>query len=720
MAAETVGPTDAPARADEATLPLGPAPAGDAGRGILRMPPSVLARLRLRPGDIVAVTATRTTHARVLPLTAGPDRFGVDATLARNVGAGWGARATVRKVDLPDLSELALTSLGATPPVARDLFLWLQDVTVTEGDRLELPRPAGLPWQLQVQTATPRGAGRVGPDTRVTLDAGANPPGYAGIAGLSAQIGAVHEMIELPLTRPEIFAHLGIDPPRGVLFTGPPGSGKTLLARAVAERTRATFFHIAGPEIVSKHYGDSEKALRDVFEAAIRKAPAVIFIDEIDAIAPKRDALSGEKQVERRIVGQLLTLLDGLASRGQVVVMAASNLPDSLDPALRRPGRFDREIAFTPPDAADRAEILRLHLAQAPLADDADPALIAERCHGYVGADLAALAGEAALAALARATTAAGGVEAVDVEALEITQRDLDAGFGRTRPSLLREAEVPAQPVRWSDLGGLDEAKAALTEAVIWPASHPALVRQLGVEPPRGILLAGPPGAGKTMLARALAGESRMNFLPVRPARLLSQFLGEAEKAVGELFRRARLSAPALLFFDELDTLAPVRGRGEAALDRVVAQLLTELDGLESNRGMTVIAATNRPEAIDPALRRPGRFDLLLNIGLPDLVARREVLTVHTRSRPLARDVDLAALAARTAGWSCAAIAAVAQGAARHALARTLSAGTRAPESAEITPEDFEKALGDAAPAVAATVHGQGDAGPAIRPSRPL
>ncbi len=689
------GPAAAPA-GPAITLPLGPAPASDAGRGILRMPPQAMVRLGLRPGDTVAVSAERTTHARVLPNLAAGEQLGADAGLVRNLGVSWGAAAEIAPARLPDLRQLTLSLDRGPAPSTDDLYLWLQDVTVTEGDRLDIPRSAGASGTLEVRQTQPTPAGRVGPDTRIGLvtEPGAEPeaPAYPGIAGLGRQIAAVHEMVELPLNRPELFERLGLDPPRGVLFTGPPGSGKTLLARAVAERTQAAFFHIAGPEIVSKHYGDSEKALREVFDAAERQAPAVIFLDEIDAIAPRRDGLSGEKQVERRIVGQLLALMDGLSRRGRVVVMAATNLPDALDPALRRPGRFDREIAFTAPDAADRAAILALHLAQAPLAPDTDLETVAERCHGYVGADLASLAGEAGLAALARAGAEAGSLAAVDAETLEITQDDLDAGFARTRPSLLRETDLPTAPVRWSDLGGLDAAKAALTEAVIWPATHPAAVRRLGIAPPRGILLVGPPGAGKTMLARALAHESGMNFIPVRPAKLLSQYLGEAERAVHELFRRARLSAPALVFFDEIDTLSPTRGQGEAAIDRVTAQMLTELDGLDDNRGVTVLAATNRPEAIDPALRRPGRFDLVLPIELPDAAARREVLAVHSRDRPLDGRVDLATLAGRTEGWSCAALAAAVDQAARHALSRGLAASAPVEELA-LTVEDFDCAL---------------------------
>ena len=684
-------------------LPLGPAPAGDAGRAILRVPPARMRALGLRPGDTVAVEGVRRTHARVLPASGAPDRLGADPQVVRNAGLDWGAAARVFPQALCGLETVHLRAGQApAPPGAAALREALTDMTLTAGDRLDL-RIDGAAVGLAVVSVSPGAAGLVTRDTRIEM-AGPGRTRYAGIGGLDRQIDALLEMVELPLRRPDLFARLGIDPPRGVLFTGPPGSGKTMLARAVAEEGAAAFFHVAGPEIVSKHYGESEKALRQVFEAAATRAPAIVFIDELDAIAPRREGLSGERQVERRIVGQLLTLMDGLAAREGVVVMAATNLPDALDPALRRPGRFDRELVFGPPGPGGRAEILRVHLAGTPLAPGVDLAALAARCHGYVGADLAALAREAGLAALARARAAAPRVEAVSAESLEVTPADLERAFAATRPSVLRADADAAREVRWSDIGGMAELKAALTEAVVWPRSYPEAVRRLGLRPPRGILLAGPPGTGKTLLARALACESGLNFVAARPERLLSHYLGEAERAVADLFARARQSAPALLFFDEIDALAPARGRADAALDRVLAQLLTEMDGLEDNRDLTVIAATNRAEALDPALVRPGRFDLVLSAAAPDAEARAEILAVHCRARACAPDLDLAAIAERTRGWTGAALAGLVAGAARRALVRVAAGSAGTPEDVLLEQADFEAALAgsEAGPATGA------------------
>lgn len=673
----------------ELRLPLGPAPSSDTGRGLVRIPPERMAALGLRPGDTVAVVGTRRTHARAMPNTAASDRAGADAVLAANAGASWGSAVTLTPAALDELACVTLDSPTPLPPAVADM---LADLTVTEGDTLRLSGPSDG-HTVVVRELAPAAAGRVGPRTEIrrARTPRASAPGYDGVGGLAAQIAAVHEIVELPLLRPDLFERLGMDPPRGVLFTGPPGSGKTLLARAVARKSEATFLHLAGPEIVSKHYGESERALRELFETAARRAPAIIFLDEIDAIAPRRESLSGEKQVERRIVGQLLTLLDGLEPRDRVVVMAATNLPSALDPALRRPGRFDREIRFAPPDAAGRTEILSLHLSRAPLAPDADVAAIAERSHGYVGADLAALAREAGLSALSRAV-ASGDAASASVDAVRIEQSDLEAGLARTRPSALRDDTMTARPIGWGDIGGLDAAKAALIEAVIWPLTHAAAVRRLGLSPPRGILLAGPPGGGKTMLVRALAHESGANFLPARPERLLSQFLGEAERAISDLFLRARQAAPSLVFFDELDALAPRRG-GDATLGRLVAQLLSEMDGLEDNRAITVVAATNRAADIDPALTRPGRFDLVVAIGLPDSAEREEILAVHLRGRPLAEGVSLADLAAETEGMSGAGLASLVARAARTALARAISGEPAHRDRVEIERPDFDRAL---------------------------
>lgn len=677
-------------------LPIRPGPARDAGRAIIRLAPEDLARGGLRPGDIVALTGARTTHVRLLPGRGADGSVAADSVTAENAGAHWGDMLSISAALLPEAAEAHLSvdhSIGVA-----DLHPVLLDMPLTEGDRCLLPARVtdGLgsaqPVDARIVRLVPPGAGQVGPTTKLHL-APATPerPYYPGIAGLDAQIDAVHETIELPLERPDLFERLGLDAPRGVLFTGPPGSGKTLLARALADRTVSSFFHVAGPEIVSKHYGESERALRDVFDAAAQRAPAIIFIDEIDAIAPRREGLSGEKQVERRVVGQLLTLLDGLTQRDRVIIIAATNLPDALDPALRRPGRFDREIAFTPPDAEARRAILRLHLAQAPLAENVDLRSIARRCAGYLGADLAALTREAGLAALARCRAALRDGEDLVAESVFVTNADLETARARTRPSLLRADPSDTAPPSWSDIGGQEAAKAKLTEAVLWPLRHRDAHAELRLAPPRGILLTGAPGTGKTLLVRALATESGMNFIPVRTSNLLSQFLGEAERAIEAVFSRARLAAPALLFFDELDTLAPERGRADAATDRVVAQLLTEMDGLSENIDIVILAATNRPDRIDPALLRPGRFDIVIPVAAPDADGRAEVLEVHTRGRSLSEDVSLEALAAQAEGATPADLASLVTDAARRGLGRWRATGQT--DTPEIAQQDLDGAL---------------------------
>ena len=607
-----------------------------------------------------------------------------DAIVIRNAGTAEGSQIDLEPVALPTLASVVVRTNGHLIGGPGDLADALFDMTLTVGDHLTVPLPEGRAAEIEVVATQPEGAGLFSAESVVSLEADPKSgPDYEGIGGLEEQIARVHEMIAAPLIRPELYARLGIAAPRGVLFCGPPGSGKTLLARAVAARTKAAFFHVNAPEIVSKHYGDSEAALRSVFEAAEKRAPSIVFIDEIDAIAPRRDALSGEKQVERRVVAQLLTLLDGLADRGRVIVMAATNLPDSLDPALRRPGRFDREIVFKPPSVAERREILGVHLAQAPLGKDVDLSRIAEATHGYVGADLAALAREAAVAALARSVAAAGGEEQVQIDALEITGADLEHGLSVTSPSALRGADATPAPTHWDDIGGAAAVREALESAVLWPMKHREAFQTLGLSPARGVLLVGPPGTGKTLAARVLATESGMNYLPVRAPRLLSQYFGEAERAVAELFATARATAPTLLFFDELDALAPRRSGKDPVLDRIVAQLLTEFDGLAHGSGVVVLAATNRAGAIDPALTRPGRFDTVVRFPLPDAAARQEILGIHLRSRRAETDLDLAGIAQGAKGMTGADLGVLVEDAAREALVRAVRSGSAEPGIAQ-------------------------------------
>lgn len=671
-------------------LPLMQDQAAEAGRGLVRVPLDQMSSAGLSAGDTVALTGTRTTHARVVPARRGRGFAVSSSALLVNTGSTSGDLVALEIAELGALESVILQLVSGDSLTADDLREGLYDLPVTVGDEITVLAPNGRTARLQVISATPLQAGLFAPSTLVSLSAPAGAPaGYDEVGGLDAQIAQIHEMVAAPLLRPDLFARLGIMPPRGVLFTGPPGSGKTLLARTIAARTSAAFFQISGPEIVSKHYGESEAALRNIFASASKESPAIVFIDEIDAIAPKRDGLSGEKQVERRVVAQLLTLMDGLSDRGQLIVMAATNLPDSLDPALRRPGRFDREISFSAPDAAQREDILKIHLRPAPLAPDVDLTVIAEGSQGYVGADLAALAREAALAALDRAVQAAGGEDQLHADTLFIEQADLLRGLTATSPSVLRDTHVESPVVKWEDVGGMEAVKDMLQQAVIWPQTHAASFSALRLAPVRGILLSGPPGTGKTLIARALAHESASNFIPVRPTRIISQFLGDAERAISEVFAKARQSAPTLIFFDELDALAPRRGGQDATLNRIVAQLLTEMDGLVTNAGITVLAATNRAEAIDPALLRPGRFDLAVPVPLPDAAARKSIVEVHLKHLPGADQIDLDAVVQRAQGLSGADLAQLVSFAARCAVHRSIVAG----EEPRLGNQDFEAAI---------------------------
>ncbi|MDX8351421.1 AAA family ATPase [Cognatiyoonia sp. IB215182] len=655
------------------------------------MPMDRMRVLNVQPGDIVAVKGMRTTHVRARPLPAGNDWLEAGAELPRNIGCDWGDEVECLPAQLPVLQTVVVKIRNDVGCTSADLAECLYDLPLTEGDRLTVKLPMGRVAQIEIAALDPAPAGLFRETTSLSL--AENPEAthpYEDIGGLDEQIARVHEMVAVPLLRPELFDRLGVAAPRGVLFTGPPGSGKTLLARSIAAKTSAAFFQISGPEVVSKHYGESEAALRKVFQAAEKEAPAIVFIDEIDAIAPKREALSSEKQVERRVVAQLLTLMDGLAERGRVILMAATNLPDSLDPALRRPGRFDREIMFAPPSADQRQEILRIHLRTAPLAENVDLASIANESHGYVGADLAALAREASLAALDRAVREAGSEDRVKVDDLFITQADLTHGLKATSPSILRETIVESPTITFADVGGLETVKAALTEAVIWPQHHKATFAKLNLNPVSGVLMSGPPGSGKTLIARALATESGMNFIPVRPGRIMSQFLGDAERALADIFAKARQSAPCIVFFDELDALAPRRAGKDPVLDRVVAQLLTEMDGLSRNTDVVVLAATNRAAALDPALTRPGRFDSVIQIPLPDRTARLAILAVHTTDLPLSEQVDLDRIAAKTDGRSGATLAALTGAAGRSAMRKALHSESGDPV---ITQADFDEAL---------------------------
>ncbi|MCS7364204.1 MAG: CDC48 family AAA ATPase, partial [archaeon GB-1867-035] len=474
----------------------------------------------------------------------------------------------------------------------------------------------------------------------------------------------IREIVELPLKHPELFRHLGIEPPKGILLHGPPGTGKTLLAKALANEVGAYFVSINGPEIMSKFYGESEARLREIFKDAEENAPAIIFIDEIDAIAPKREEVTGE--VERRVVAQLLALMDGLKERGKVIVIGATNRPQAVDPALRRPGRFDREIEIRPPDKRGRKEILQVHTRNMPLADDVNLDELAEITHGYTGADLAALAREAAMTALRRflpqIDLSQPSIPVNVLQKLKVTRNDFIEAMKYIQPTLLREIYVEVPEVRWTDIGGLENVKQILREAVEWPLKHSEVFIKMGIRPPKGILLYGPPGTGKTLLAKAVATESEANFISVRGPELLSKWVGESERAIREVFRRARQAAPCIIFFDEIDAIAPARGYRvdtSGVTDRMVNQLLAEMDGIVPLQNVVVIAATNRPDIMDPALLRPGRFDRIVYVPPPDFKARLEIFKIHLKNTPLDKDVDLEKLAEKTEGYTGADIEAV-------------------------------------------------------------
>lgn len=667
--------------------------AEDAGRGLLRLDPADMATIGVATGGLVAVTGGRTAFARALPLppvSRGRGKVALDGATRGNAQAAIGEAVALAAAPAPVRARRLRLAVGGAAPAEPALRRALDGVPLAEGDTLRLPLVGGREAALRVAFLEPPGPALLDAATTIETEGGARGGDgvrYEDLGGLGRVVDRIREVVELPLRHRDAFAALGIAPPKGVLLVGPPGTGKTLIARAVATESRAHFIPVNGPEIVDRYYGASEQALRAVFEEARKKAPAVIFVDEIDAIAPKRDALSGEKQVERRIVAQLLTLMDGLAARGEVMVLAATNLPDSLDPALRRPGRFDREIRIDPPDRTGRREILAVHSRAMPLAPDVDLETLAERTPGMVGADLAALCREAAMAALRRAGALSPEGLSVAAADLAVGAADFEEALGSVTPSALRETYVEIPDVRWSDVAGADRLRDALTRAVEWPLRRPALFKRLGIRPPRGVLLHGAPGTGKTLAAKALANEAGCGFIAIRGPELLTHWQGASERALKEIFARARQAAPCILFFDEIDAIAPRRGSGEGAtLDRMVAQFLTEMDGVADPPGVVVLGATNRLDRMDPALLRPGRFDLVLRMELPDQAGRAAILALHAGRMPLAPGVDLGALAAATGGMAGADLAGLCRAAALAALGRDA-------DRPEITAADFAAAL---------------------------
>jgi len=648
---------------------------GDVDKGIARIDPALMDILGIAEGDVVAIEGKQKTVAvarKGAPEDANRGVIRMDGSIRRNAGAGIDEKVGVERLEAPSATKVSFAPTEPLRIMGGEQFLQqrLNGRVVTRGDIIPV-NIMGRVFDLVVTGVHPnKTAVTMTPDTQVNLsDKPASTEkvrsiprvSYEDIGGLDEEIARVREMIELPLRHPEIFDKLGIEAPKGVLLHGPPGTGKTLLAKAVASETFANFVSIGGPEIVSKFYGESEERLREIFTEAEENAPSIIFIDEIDSIAPKRDEVQGE--LERRIVAQLLSTMDGLEARGKVVVIGATNRANALDPALRRPGRFDREIEIGIPDRNDRRAILEIHTRGMPLEKEVDLDRMADLTHGYAGADLAALCKEAAMNSLRRLLPRIDlDLEAIPAEILSeisITREDFDQAFRELVPSVMREVMLETPDVGWDDIGGLEDAKQQLVEVVEWPLRYPQLYKHMDAKPPKGILLYGPPGTGKTLLAKAVAKEAEANFISVKGPEFLSKWVGESERAVRETFRKARQAAPCIIFFDELDSIAPQRGTGSDAkvTERVISQILTELDGLEELHNVTVIAATNRPELIDPALLRPGRFSRHILIGQPDREARRAIFGIHLRDKPLASNVDVDALAARTENFSGADIA---------------------------------------------------------------
>ncbi|MCW3979655.1 MAG: CDC48 family AAA ATPase [Candidatus Bathyarchaeota archaeon] len=683
----------------------------DVGRSIARIDSETMKSLGVTVGDVVEINGKKVTAAKAWP--AYPEDQGlslvrIDGFIRKNSGVSINEFVTVKKAEAEYAASIKLAPVDIRISVDSDFIRFVKDRLIdrpaTRGDTL-LIMMLGHSVPFLVVNTRPNGIVKISPTTEITIMGEPVPEleiptrtTYEDIGGLDEEIRRIREMVELPLRHPEIFQRLGIDPPKGVLLHGPPGCGKTLLARAVANESEANFYAINGPEIMSKFYGESEARMRKMFEDAEKNAPSILFIDEIDAIAPKRSEVTGE--VERRVVAQLLASMDGLKGRGHVIVIGATNRPDGLDPALRRPGRFDREIEIGIPDRDGRFEILQIHTRGMPLGEDVNLSQISDITYGYTGADLEALSREAAMKALRRY------LPRIDLEEkriphevldqMEVNSQDIVDAFREVTPTAMREVFIETPNVPWDEVGGLEEVKQNLREAVEWPLNNPEMFQRLGIDPPKGILLHGPPGCGKTLLARAVATESKANFISVRGPEIFSKWVGESEKAIREIFRKARMAAPSIIFFDEFDALVPNRGAmgGDSRVtERVISQLLTEIDGLISLQNVLVIAATNRPDIIDPAVLRPGRFDRRVYVPAPDFEARLKILEIKTKGMPLDDGVDLRDLARRMDGYSGADIDSVSREAAINALRKDVDA-------AKVTLKDFEDAMAEALPSI--------------------
>ncbi|MDI1496059.1 MAG: Cell division cycle protein 48-like protein [Cenarchaeum symbiont of Oopsacas minuta] len=647
----------------------------DVGRGVARIDYDSMDNLGASTGDVIEIKGKRRTVAKCLPLYPSDEGKGIiriDGLGRNNSGIAIGDAISVKKIKAVQAEKIIVAPLEAIPPIdERYLADALESVPLIKGDNVMVPYFGGR-LTFQIIGVTPATDAVLVTQKTVFHIAekgetlrGVPQVTYEDIGGLTDEIKKVREMIELPLRHPEIFEKLGIEAPKGILLYGPPGTGKTMLAKAVANESNAHFISISGPEIMSKFYGESEARLREIFKEAREKSPSIIFIDEIDSIAPKREEVSGE--VERRVVSQMLSLMDGLEARGKVIVISATNRPNAIDPALRRPGRFDREIEIKVPDKKGRMDILAIHTRNMPLSDDVNRIKVAAVTHGYVGADLEYLCKEAAMKCLRRLLPELNledeKIPPETLDKLVVIGDDFQKALKEVTPSGMREVFIENPDVKWDEVGGLDDVKRELQEAVEWPMKYPGLYEKLGHRMPRGILLHGTSGTGKTLLAKAVATESEANFVSVRGPELLSKWVGESERGIREIFRRARQASPCVIFFDEIDSIAPVRGAGgeTSMVERVVSQLLTELDGMENMHGVVVLAATNRVDMIDPALLRPGRFDKIIQIPMPDRDSRKRILEINSQKIEVIDErVDLDRIAEMTDGLSGADVGSIA------------------------------------------------------------
>ena len=695
----------------EVQLRVGDARQRDVGRGIARIDQRTMQKLGISAGDVIEIINKRTTSAIAWPAYSedqNRDIIRIDGFTRKNCGVAINEYVVVRPAKVKTALSLTLAPVDMRLNVDEDFTNFvknrLMERTLVEGDTT-LVMMLGHAIPFTVSKTRPHGIIKVTTETKLTI---LNEPApeakglprttYEDIGGLHEEIQRVREMVELPLRHPELFQRLGIEPPKGVLLHGPPGCGKTLLARAVANESEANFYSINGPEIMSKFYGESEAKLREIFQQAQQNAPSIIFVDELDAIAPKREEVTGE--VERRVVAQLLALMDGLSGRGNVIVIGATNRPGALDPALRRPGRFDREIEISVPDKKGRYEVLQIHTRGMPLSQDVDLSKLSAMTHGYTGADLSALSRETAMKALRRYLPQINleeeRIPPAVLEKMEVTMEDFTGAFKEVTPTAMREVYIEVSTVHWDDIGGLDEVKQHLKEAVEWPIKNPEMFTRLGIRAPKGILLYGPPGCGKTLLARAVSTESEANFISIKGPEVFSKWVGESEKAIREVFRKARMAAPAVIFLDEIDSLTPRRGMGmsdSGVSERVISQLLTEMDGITSMHDIVVVAATNRPDMVDSAVLRPGRFDRLIYVPEPDEKSRLQIFKIYTKDMPIGNDVDLNQLTISTKYYSGADVESLCREAAMHALRRDVN-------SREVTMKDFQDAMKEMGPSI--------------------